>query len=117
MTYLDKVQTETTKFINERIKHNFLNPDKGLDLDLSIKDAEILISANKNVRELADKGDLARINKQCVDLENTIESDYLAVRNHIGKILLQVEEKENELVDKLEELGVEKLLKHGHSID
>lgn len=34
------------------------------------------------------------------------------MRNHIGKILLQIEEKENELVDKLQQLGVEKLRKH-----
>ena len=46
MTYLDKVKEETTKFLNERIKHNFLKPDQGLNLDLTLKDAELLISAN-----------------------------------------------------------------------
>lgn len=40
---------------------NMINPEKGLGLDLTIREAEVLISANKNVRDLADKGDLAKI--------------------------------------------------------
>jgi hypothetical protein len=35
-----------------------LNPEQGLSLDLSMKEAEILMSANNNVRDLADKGEL-----------------------------------------------------------
>ena len=68
LTYLDKVEQETQNFLNERVKHNLLNPEKGLNLDLSIKEAEILISANENVRDLADKGDLQKIHKKYNDL-------------------------------------------------
>lgn len=99
LTYLSKVEEETINFLSERIKHNYLKPEEGLNLDLKVKDAEILISANQNVKDLADRGELEKLHKRCVELENTIESDYLAVRNHIGKILLQIEEKENALVD------------------
>lgn len=34
------------------------------------------------------------------------------MRNHIGKVLIQVEDKEDELVGQLEELGIEKLRRH-----
>jgi len=112
MTYLDKVETEAQNFLNERIKHNYLEPSKALSLDISFKEAEVLISASQKVQGLAETGELAKIHQQCKELEDRIEGDYLAVRNHIGKILLQIEEKENELVDKLEQLGVEKLRKH-----
>lgn len=98
--------------MQERIKHNYLSPEKGLSLDLTVKDAELLISASSRVRGLAETGELERIHKQCKELEDRIEGDYLAVRNHIGKILVQIEEKENELITKLEELGVTKLRKH-----
>lgn len=48
-------------FLNTRIKHNYLDPTKGLSLDLSCRDAEILISASENVRSIADSGELAKI--------------------------------------------------------
>lgn len=51
LTYLEKVEKETQNFLDERIKINLLNPDKGLNLDMSIKEAEILISANENVKD------------------------------------------------------------------
>jgi hypothetical protein len=35
----------------------------------------------------------------------------MAFRNHIGKILLQIEEKENALVDQAAELGEQRLMK------
>lgn len=37
----------------ERIKHNYLNPDKDLNLNLTIAEAEILIGAGSMVREMA----------------------------------------------------------------
>ena len=68
LTYLDKVEQETHNFLSERVKHNLLNPEKGLNLDLTIKEAEILMSANENVRDLADKGELQKIHKKYNDL-------------------------------------------------
>ena len=46
LTYLDKVKEETEKFVQARIKHNFIRPDQALSLDLTVGDAELLISAN-----------------------------------------------------------------------
>jgi hypothetical protein len=99
LTYLDKVESETAKFLNENIKHNFLAPGQPLSLDMTLKEAEILHSANPNVRQQAESGQLAATHKKFNDLEKRIEGDYLAVRNHIGKILIQIEEKEDALVD------------------
>jgi len=39
LTYLERVQLETTKFLSSRIKHDFLRPDRELTLDLSVKEA------------------------------------------------------------------------------
>lgn len=46
LTYINKVEEETMRFLNERIKHNYLDPAKGLSLDILYRDAEILISAS-----------------------------------------------------------------------
>jgi uncharacterized protein with NAD-binding domain and iron-sulfur cluster len=79
---------------------------------LSVRDAEFIISANSNVRNLAESGELAKIHSKFDALENRVEGDYLAARNHIGKILIQIEDKEDELVQQLQEMGIEKLRIH-----
>lgn len=115
--YKSEVEQQALNFLNEKVKHNYLNPTKGLSLDLTLGEAEILISANKEARDFADSGELAKVYEQCVALEQSIEGDYLAVRNHIGKILAQIEEKENDLIDKLTEMGIDKLRKHSRTAD
>lgn len=57
-SYLPKIQEEIQKFLDQRIKHNFITPEKGLNLDLTIKEGELLISANQSVRDLAETGEL-----------------------------------------------------------
>ena len=58
LPYLDKVQEETSKFLVSRIKIDFLQPDRDLSLDLTVREAEILIAANEEVRNLANNGGL-----------------------------------------------------------
>ena len=113
LTYLDKVKEETEKFVQARIKHNFIRPDQALSLDLTVGDAELLISANQDVKDLAERGELVKIHSKFDELQKRIDGDYLATRNNISKVLYQIEEKENALYVQLEELGVEKLQKHG----
>lgn len=115
--YLNKIQEQTQVFLNERIKHNVVDPVRGLDLDLSISECEILISANSNVRTLADKGDLQKIHAKYNDLHGKVEVDYAKIRTQFGDIIKQVEQKENELVLQLREMGVEKLRLHTGSDD
>jgi hypothetical protein len=49
LTYLDKVQEETNRFLATRVKHDYLNPERDLSLDLTVREAEILIAANQEV--------------------------------------------------------------------
>ncbi len=74
--------------MDERIKYNFIRPDKALSLDLTVGDAELLISANQDVRKLAETGELAKIHTKFEDLQKRIDGDYLATRNNISKILI-----------------------------
>ena len=48
-------------FLSEKIKHDFLKPDRALALDLTVKEAEILISANPDIRALANSGELSKL--------------------------------------------------------
>jgi len=113
LSYLGKVEEEATKFLTHRIKHDYLRPGKELTLNLTLAEAEILASANPSVIESAEKGELAKIHQKFEELDKRIEGDYLEARNHLSKILYQIEEKENALYTQLEELGIEKVRKHG----
>ncbi len=79
---------------------------------MTLGEAEILIAANPEVRDAAERGDLKKIHSKFNELDKRIEGDYLATRNQISKILYQIEEKENALYTQLEDLGIEKLYKH-----
>ena len=48
LSYLNKIEDETINFLNERVKHDYFRPEKDLTLDLTVHEAEIFISANKN---------------------------------------------------------------------
>ncbi len=105
LTYLEKVQQETTKFLNTRIKHDFLKPDRELTLDLLVKEAEVLMAANSEVRQLADSGELRQIHDRYNAAKNRVETEYLAFREHLAKTLQVVEGKENEIYTQLQSLG------------
>lgn len=116
LTYLERVQEETHIFMNERIKHDFMKPDRQLTLDLSVREAELLMAASQEVRDLADSGDLKKIHSAAFETRERAEREYLGVREHIQKIIHQVEEKENEIYAQLQEnFGLDKVRKHGQS--
>jgi hypothetical protein len=97
LTYLERVQLETTKFLSSRIKHDFLRPDRELTLDLSVKEAEVLLSAGASVRSLADSGELKQIHERFNAAKSRVETEYLALREHLAKTLQNIEAKENEV--------------------
>ena len=96
LTYLEKVQEETTKFLNARIKHDYLRPDKELSLDLTIHEAEILITANQEIKDMAENGNLKKLHENYNAIKEKVEVSYLQVREHVQKILHAIEEKEND---------------------
>lgn len=73
--------------MTEQIKHDFLRPDKELTLDLTIKEAEILMSANHEVRELANSGNLKALHSRYNELKGRVETEYLAVRDQLAKVI------------------------------
>ena len=101
LIYLDKVQEETSKFLASRIKHDFLQPDRDLSLDLTVREAEILIAANEEVRNLADNGGLKDLHQRYNDIHGKVETDYFGLRDYLAKTIQVIEGKENQLYDNL----------------
>jgi hypothetical protein len=101
LTYLEKVQIETQKYLAANIKHDFLRPDRELTLDLSVKEAEVLLSAGESVRRLADSGELKQLHSRYNAVRAKAEGDYLSVREHLAKSLQLIEAKEDDIYNQL----------------
>lgn len=113
LTYLNKVQDETNTFLQSRIKHHYMQPDRELSLDLTVQEAEILIAANQEVQDLAEKGGLKDLHIRFNELHGKVETDYFALRDYLAQTIQVIEGKENQLYDTLiHEYGLP-LNKHG----
>lgn len=114
LNYLDKVQLETANFLNERIKHDFIRPDRELTLDLTIKEAELLASANDSIRAQADSGALKDLHTRFTNAQSRVASEYFTVREQLSKTLQIIESKENEIYTRLvEEFDFNTVKLHG----
>lgn len=56
--YNDKVQDEILKFMGGRIKFDYLDANRDVNLDIKVSEAEHLYNANDNIRALAESGKL-----------------------------------------------------------
>ena len=86
LNYLDKVQQEVNNFLRDNIKHDFLKPDRELTLNLTVREAEILMTANPDVRALAEKGDLKSLHERFKSLQDKVDADFLKVRDPLDRI-------------------------------
>ena len=87
LTYLDKVQEETNRFLASRIKHDYLQPDRDLSLDLTVREAEILIAANEEVRNFAETGGLKDLHRRFNEIHGKVETDYFSIRDYLAKTI------------------------------
>ncbi len=98
-----------------------MRPDRGLTLDLSISEAELLASANESVRAQAESGALREIHERFNNAQARAGSEYFAVREQLAKTLQLIEAKENEIYTRLVEgefgEGFHGIKPHGQSSD
>lgn len=113
LNYLDPVQNEVVKFLKDNIKHDFLKPDHELTLNLTVREAEILMLANPDVRALAEKGELKSLHEKCNQIQDKVDADFLKTRDLLDRIVKQAEEKENEVYEELEKAGISGFKRQG----
>jgi hypothetical protein len=57
-TYRNSVEEEVLRFMNEEIGSHYFNPDHGLNLNVTVGEAELMLSSKVAFKELSDSGEL-----------------------------------------------------------
>jgi len=56
--YNDKIQDEILQFLGSRIKHDYLEGNRDINLDLTVGEASKLFNAGEGIRNMAETGKL-----------------------------------------------------------
>ncbi len=77
--YNDKVQDQILSFVGKSIKHDYIRGDREINLDLTVREAQKLYSADDKLRSMADAGSLQSLHKRCADQSKAVETGYIKV--------------------------------------
>ena len=103
LSYEDKVQEQILAFLGKNIAIDYLDGSREVDLDLTLKEAEMLFNANDKIREMAANGELQAFHKRCSDTQSAVETGYTNVMDQLDRILKQISEMEDEVYDDMRE--------------
>jgi len=73
--------------MGNKIKFDYLDANREVNLDLKVSEAEHLYNANDNVRALAESGELQALHKSCLDLIKAVETGYIKVMDQLDRTL------------------------------
>ena len=92
--HLGRVEEQINKFLAENVHNNLLNPNAGVNLQLTNLEAEILFSANDRVKEFAKSGEMANLHNKVDDLYTKIESFMVTIPDSLDRVRAGIVEKE-----------------------
>jgi hypothetical protein len=107
--YLNQIEQKVQEFLKENMKHNYVDLERGVDMNLSMKDAEFIYSASDDIKDMAESGKLQEITDKYRSASEAAESHYNQVNDAFNRILTQLKDKENELIEQLDKDGVDGL--------
>ena len=107
------VQDSINTFLDSNLKYDFLRGNRQLNLDMTMREAELLYTANDSIRALAETGELQDLHSRCAAAEQAVETGYLKVMDHLDRALQQISETENETYMSLQDKGLDRLRLHG----
>ena len=114
-TYRNKVEEEVLRFVQEKIGSNYFDHKKGLNLNVTIHEAELMMESVPALKEASDSGELHDIHKACEEQENLMNQQMNEVTEHLEAVVAQIEAKENETYEALSKFGFEGFVAHGDS--
>lgn len=87
--YVPEVEKQILGYMNENVKTNFLDPDRGFDLDLTIREASLLSEASPALHQYAESGELQQVSTAWktskAEFEKIREETYNALQAALDK--------------------------------
>ena len=65
--YNAEVKNEILNFLGQSVKHDYMQGNRDINLDLTVEEAQKLYEAGDQIRSMADSGDLQALHQRCVD--------------------------------------------------
>ena len=101
LMYNDKIQDEILTFMGNRIKQDYLQGNRDVNLDLTVNEAGKLYNASDKIKSLAESGELQELHDRCSQQAKAVESGYIKVMDLLDRTMQQVQEAEQEIYDEL----------------
>jgi len=118
LAHLDEVEQKMNEFMAHQIKFDYLKGDRPIDLNLTMREASILASANDEIKNSAANGDLQRLLSQCAEIDNEVQTGYLKVMDALEDLLRQIQNNEDDVYQQLvDDLHIEGIAVHADQSD
>jgi len=59
--YLPEVQAKMLEFLNSNLKTNMLDPERGFDLDMTVREAQLIAEASDSLKSKAEVGEVTEV--------------------------------------------------------
>lgn len=107
--------------MDKSIPHNYFTGEGTVSMSATLGEAEVMYSANANVKNLASSGSLKDLHNRCSELNETSEQMHKSTKEKLWNIIYASQAKENEIyedvIENYEVNGIRLHDKHGwHSI-
>jgi hypothetical protein len=112
-TYRNKIEEEIQRFLNDRIGSNYFDHKKGLNLNVTVQEAEFLIESTSILKKSSDSGELHDLHKQCDELEEKLNKQMDEVHEHFETLIQQINVQENRAYENLSKNGITGYRPHG----
>lgn len=84
------------------ISADYVKGTREINLELTVKDAEYLFTANESVKKKAASGELQKLHKQCDDLASKVDTSYLKTMDLLSRTENQINTAENDIYEELQ---------------
>ena len=72
------------------IKHDYVQGNRELNLDLKMSEASKLFNASGDIRAMAESGELQAMHAKCSKLAKDVDTGYIKVMDQLDRTLQQV---------------------------
>lgn len=102
LRYEETIQNRINDFMGSAIKADYVKGSREINLDLTLREAEYLYTANDKVKQMAESGELQNLHKKCDELASSVDTAYIKAMDILNRTEHQINQAENDIYDDLQ---------------